>query len=291
MPAAAEPDRSGGPPGPRGRVTGRYRQGGAVELVPGHPGTGRAEPARRQRHRVPVPEGESLRHRRVRREHPAHRRAVQAPAEPEQPGALGRDRCATRGQPGHGLPQWNVRGQLGRVYLGEAATDHERGRAVRQGLVPQRVHSGHPGPGSGQQLHRFGVAERERRPAGHRHHRPLRHRIRARWRPRLNHERRRRTGRREHGIEVHRRSHQVSEGPDRGERLGLPLHHWYQPEVAGRGGHRVVPAQHPEHRGTDLVERVPQDRLVPLRADPVEDHAGQPDPAAVGPETVYQRGY
>src|SRR4051812_20092026 len=60
--------------------------------------------------------------------------------------------------------------------------------------------------------------------------------------------------------------------------------------MAGRGGERVVAAQDTEDGGTDLVERLAQDRLVPVGADPVEHHATDPYAGAEGTEPVYQRG-
>src|SRR3954451_14517639 len=87
--AGDEALRRAGRPLPRGGVPGGGRRGGAVDLVPAHPGPGGDEPRVRRRHGGPVAEGEPRGHRRRHVQDAAHRHPVEAVGEVQQTGALG----------------------------------------------------------------------------------------------------------------------------------------------------------------------------------------------------------
>jgi hypothetical protein len=53
----------------------------------------------------------------------------------------------------------------------------------------------------------------------------------------------------------------------------------------------LQPADGAEHRHPRRLQRLAEDRLVPVAADPVEDDAAEPDAGVEGGEPVHQRGH
>ncbi len=208
------------------------------------------------------------------------------------------------------------------MLLGEAAREHERGRALRQRRVAQRVDDHDLGPRRREQLDVLGVPERERRPAEHPDPRglpprsaarpaapgpqpslpPLRRRRRARdtvggpalgahgvvGRPRRAV--RERAGQRRHRVEVDVRRHQLGHGVDRRDGRRPVLDRRDQPEVARRHGQRVATGQRAEDRQPDLGGGRAQHLLVARRPDPVQHHPREVHPRVERPEAVQQRG-
>jgi hypothetical protein len=263
-----------------------------VELVPAHPGPGREQRRRGQRHGVPVAQAQPPGHRRVGRQHPAQRHAVQLAAQVEQPAALGVHRHPAR----HRLPdraqQRGVRPQRGHVLLGEPARQHQRRRALGQPLVAQRVDDHDLRPRRRQQLGVLGVPEGERRPPEHRG---------GEWTTVVGHccalptgvpglAGGQRFGQGGDGVQVDVRGdqfgHRVHGGGGRGPVLGRGD----QAQVPGRHGQRVPAGQRAQHRQPDLVRGGAQHGLVPVAADLVQHHAGDPHVRVERAEPVQQRG-
>jgi hypothetical protein len=192
------------------------------------------------------------------------------------------------GQAGDVVAQPAVGRQLLGEHLGEATAEHEARRARWQLLVPQRVDDGDVGAGRGQQLGGLGVEKvnaappatattgrSERDETGAVHGSPSSGgadratlRIASRSRLRAHSSPRRRT---------------VATAAGARSAAG------HQPEVTARGRHLVVASQHAEHLGP-AVERLAQQLLVAVAADPVEHHARHLH-VAVGGEAVHERGH
>ncbi len=92
------------------------------------------------------------------------------------------------------------------------------------------------------------------------------------------------------GVDVAVPLDQRAEAGDGGQGLGAALGRGHEPEVARGRLHAGVAAQHAEDGG-EPVERLAQQLLVPVAADPVEHHAGERDAVAVGGEAVHERGH
>ena len=241
-------------------------------------------------HGLPVAEGQLRRHRGPHVEDAAHGPVVQRPGQVEQARALGGDRRAPGGQRRDLLAQPLVGGQAGRVHLGEAAAEDQAGRPLRQLLVPQRVERGHPGPGRLEQFGLLGVAEGEGRAAGHGHHRAGVIWF-AQGFPRG-------TGPGGRAGRQGEQRVQVAGGGDQGAHPVDGLVGWGgafgrgdQAEVPGRRDDSLGPPDHAEDRQAGPGQGVPEQPLVPVRRDLVEDHAGHRGPRVEAGEAGRQRGH
>jgi hypothetical protein len=73
-------------------------------------------------------------------------------------------------------------------------------------------------------------------------------------------------------------------------RLRLALVRRHEAEVALRRCHAVVAAERAEHGDAEVGERLAQQLLVVIRADAIEDHAGDLDIRIEGAVAVHDRG-
>ena len=228
-------------------------------------------------------------------------------------------RTGRRERPHRG-PQPDALRERADVLLGEAAGEHERGRAVREPGVAERVDHHDLGPRRRQQLDVLGVPERERRTAEH----PDPHRLAAAPRPTPGRARPRQAtalrlgscaeivapatisahdvdgrprravregaGRRRDRVEVDVRGDQLGHGVDRRDGGRPVLGRGHQPQMPRRHGERVAAGQGAEDRQPDLGGGGAQHLLVAGRPDPVQHHPREVDPRVERPEAVQQSG-
>ena len=259
---------------PRGWIVVGERDCGAVEFVPHGALADRVQSRVGHGDGVAVAEREAVGEPRRSGQHPAHRIPVEVVDQIGQPCAFGVYRRAAGGQIVDLLTHNVVGGQFGAELLGETAGQHQRGGLRRQ-RVGQRIEFDDLGPCGAQQFGVFGVAEAERLTCRQRDG-DVRGRGRRRrpdptaapssdWRPRASMP----------ATSTWRR-HQFGHRVDGRPGLLAVFDGGDQAEMPGRDGQFVGARDRAEHRHARVFAGLPQHLLVPRRADPVEDHPGDP---------------
>ena len=263
-----------------------------VELVPAHLGA-RVEPGRRaERGRLAVAERQAARHAGAHGQRAAHRAPVELRREVQQPAALGEHRPARareRRRPRRAAARWRParrRRPPGSRPPGSArrrprgAPRRRSGRTAGARRPRPRAARGSPGSGTRTRARarsRCGRRARARRPAPGSRPRPS---------P-AGAARARRSDLVEVDVARGRVAASVaSASRARASRSSAGI----EAEMALGRGHALVAAQRAEHGHADAGQRVAQELLVVIRADAVEDHAGDLHVGIERAVAVHDRG-